>query len=1038
MSFIEQVRAKRQKLADVLVDEEYSGLRQFVEELYPDKAHFLYELLQNAEDTGAGIVQFRLEKNRLVFAHDGRPFTDDDVWGITNIGKGTKRDDEDKIGRFGVGFKAVFAYSETPSIWSPTHNFKICDLVLPTEIKPRTAKDNATVFDFPFNNPKKSAEAAFDEIAEGLQSLSEELLIFLSHIHRVRWEIVGGAEGGLKRIDRPPHLIEVQKKVGGKVLASSSFLRFKKSVDGLPSQNVSVAFPLEAKDSEKPLQESDPISDVFRVVPGAPARVSVYFPAEKEVSGLRFHVHAPFVPELSRASIKDTPANDPLFQQLAGMMPDVLEQIRGLGLLTVEFLNVLPHSQDGVPAKYQPIRDAIIGAMNSSPLTPTQSKKHLPATQLFQAKAALKDLLPSEDLRQVLEDDTAFDWAVAAPQRNSNADRFLGSLEIKRWDVDRFVSLLERRKGDDEYWDQRTYRYKISEPNEEFDAWFASKDATWLQRLYAMLHRELGENGGLDRFKSIQIVRLTDQSFARPDRSFFSRNGMAIDDRFPRVDSQVYEGGKSKSDQDAAKKFLEAAGVREVGEREQVEAILNSTYVGKNEIAFDDHVKDLNRFLQLIHSDPNAVKLFVKRLILLDEHGKRSSPSDIYLDEPFVSTGLSAFYNAFDTGEGRHALSPRYAEVRSHREFICEFAEAVGALSRLQVCQVSCDRNPNVGYLVHQAPGNPSRHKIDKDYQIHGLVNALKNPSVPLARLIWSTLARQTDIKWTRAIYRSNQTQQLREDVSQLVVTLRDAKWLPQGDEFVRPAEADFRLLPEDFEYAPGWKWLAAIKFGENVTKRTEEYKKKKEFAAELGFDDDQSLEDAKWFAALDAEARQLFKSEYRSRMSVDLPERSSANPERRSDKVGQLALDAPEEEKEVRSRSVSTVIASVKKEIKPYLREQYTNADGVMFCQICQAGVPFSLANGEPYFETVQLVPKTEKLFFQNYLALCPNHAAMVQLANDSKDAIAEQFATLDGDRLPIVLAGKSLHVYFTETHRKDLQAVIKSTGQSETSEDQ
>ncbi len=51
-AFLEQLRAKRQKLADVLSDEEYSGIREIVEELYPDRAHFIYELLQNAEDTG--------------------------------------------------------------------------------------------------------------------------------------------------------------------------------------------------------------------------------------------------------------------------------------------------------------------------------------------------------------------------------------------------------------------------------------------------------------------------------------------------------------------------------------------------------------------------------------------------------------------------------------------------------------------------------------------------------------------------------------------------------------------------------------------------------------------------------------------------------------------------------------------------------------------------------------------------------------------------------------------------------------------------
>lgn len=91
MSFLDEVRLKRKKLADVLSDDDYSGIRDIVEELYPDKAHFIYELLQNAEDTGATEVSFELTEQKLIFEHNGRPFSEDDVWGITNIGKGTKK-----------------------------------------------------------------------------------------------------------------------------------------------------------------------------------------------------------------------------------------------------------------------------------------------------------------------------------------------------------------------------------------------------------------------------------------------------------------------------------------------------------------------------------------------------------------------------------------------------------------------------------------------------------------------------------------------------------------------------------------------------------------------------------------------------------------------------------------------------------------------------------------------------------------------------------------------------------------------------------
>lgn len=116
MNFLEEVHAKRLKLADVLFDDEYSGIRSIVEELYPDRAHFIYELLQNAEDAGATEASFDLKEDMVAFEHNGRPFNEDDIWGITNIGKGTKQDHEDQIGRFGIGFKAVFAYSESPEV----------------------------------------------------------------------------------------------------------------------------------------------------------------------------------------------------------------------------------------------------------------------------------------------------------------------------------------------------------------------------------------------------------------------------------------------------------------------------------------------------------------------------------------------------------------------------------------------------------------------------------------------------------------------------------------------------------------------------------------------------------------------------------------------------------------------------------------------------------------------------------------------------------------------------------------------------------
>ena len=50
MNIIEDCRRDREDLARVL--KKHTGIRKIVEDLYPDSAHFIYELLQNAEDAG--------------------------------------------------------------------------------------------------------------------------------------------------------------------------------------------------------------------------------------------------------------------------------------------------------------------------------------------------------------------------------------------------------------------------------------------------------------------------------------------------------------------------------------------------------------------------------------------------------------------------------------------------------------------------------------------------------------------------------------------------------------------------------------------------------------------------------------------------------------------------------------------------------------------------------------------------------------------------------------------------------------------------
>ncbi len=459
MGVIEEVHRDHRDLARVL--KKHTGIRKIVEDLYPDSAHFIYELLQNAEDTEATEATFTLSNSGLIFEHNGRPFEVADVEAITDIGEGTKGNDEDKIGRFGIGFKAVFAYTETPRIWSPTYAFQIDELVLPSQLTAKSGLGGITRFEFPFNNPKKQSHDAYTEVLAGLNELAETTLLFLSHIGSIRWRVQGKLQSEILRTVHSGYHVEVLKKTGKKTISRSHFLRFTQPVDGLEKQNIAIAFVLDALPKIKTFNGRKVLSKQFKIVPASPGCVAVFFPAEKETSGLRFHLHAPFVPELSRASIKDTPANQPLFQQLADLVVSALVEIRKLRLLTGDFLAVLPNPHDEIPGRYQCIHEGIIKAMNEQSLTPTYSKSHAPAKYLLQAKASLKKLITVDDLKYLFgNEEESLRWAIGAQQKNSDVDHFLSSLDISDWGIEQFVDVLEEHLDPARsYWDDVINEY---------------------------------------------------------------------------------------------------------------------------------------------------------------------------------------------------------------------------------------------------------------------------------------------------------------------------------------------------------------------------------------------------------------------------------------------------------------------------------------------------------------------------------------------------------------------------------------------------
>ena len=87
-------------------------VEEVLSNFYSDSSHFVFELLQNAEDANAKKVKFDLSSEKIKFSHDGVDFNFDDLNSITSIGNSNKVDDYTKIGEHGVGFKSVLSLTK--------------------------------------------------------------------------------------------------------------------------------------------------------------------------------------------------------------------------------------------------------------------------------------------------------------------------------------------------------------------------------------------------------------------------------------------------------------------------------------------------------------------------------------------------------------------------------------------------------------------------------------------------------------------------------------------------------------------------------------------------------------------------------------------------------------------------------------------------------------------------------------------------------------------------------------------------------------
>ena len=202
-----------------------SSLNSLSADLYTDSKRFIYELLQNADDSSQNNesvkVWITISNEYLIFAHSGKSFSIRDLHGICNIDNGTKKSDTTKTGYKGIGFKSVFGQSEHVTIYTNEDFFRF-DSSYPHEWKWENTqavweKQNDKKFQYPwqiipiytnqteipeqikqFLNDKDVNVATIiklknvKETTHAIQSLSERLnmFLFLKNISEINIDVI--------------------------------------------------------------------------------------------------------------------------------------------------------------------------------------------------------------------------------------------------------------------------------------------------------------------------------------------------------------------------------------------------------------------------------------------------------------------------------------------------------------------------------------------------------------------------------------------------------------------------------------------------------------------------------------------------------------------------------------------------------------------------------------------------------------------------------------------------------------------------------
>jgi hypothetical protein len=1008
----------------------------FLGRLYTDRTHFIFEFLQNAEDAGAVKILFELFEDRLEVKHDGRPFNELDVRGVCGVGEGTKAEDLTQIGKFGIGFKSVYAYTSAPEIHSGEEHFCIEHYVRPHPADPRETGDSwTTLFVFAFDAPGLEPQTAMCEIAERLRNLSARVLLFLRKIKEIEYKLPGEPGGFYLRGKPVPRGQARQVTVIGQNNGQDedeTWLIFERPVfipDGSNKVPVEIAFKLESN-------SKDQTETTVRI---KESPLIVYFPTEKSTR-FGFLIQGPYKTTPSRDNIpKDDDWNTKLVEETALLLVDALQRLKEMWLLTVALLNALPIRMDDFPenSMFHPIVEAVRDALMYQELLPANDGMFVSARNAKLARRAeLKKLLTHDQLRELFKSKDDIRWLSGAITQDRTPDLrsyLMSELNVEEIRPERFAQLIT-------------------------DDFLKAQSDDWIIQFYNFLGKDKSElwkkpGSVLRQKKILRLENFENKSHVIPFQPDGKPNAYlpsSLKTNFPTIKRAIFNDK-------GAEEFLRNLGLIEPGLFAEVIEFVLPNYAEKSiSIDFQENIEDLRKINRLLYTplQDKGKNSIGKLKILLPKLGLESLLENLEgLLEKIEPTKLIPIFlkMVLPSIKFLRAINGNREDYKAAKEIYLNTDEL----------HMYFENNPNAWFVdksypedleqlfkelsIGDIPRAKLKHKGDKEYviiqsshgwhkrglngfdpgiEVDGLEYALKHPTVEKSSFIWNRIA-IANSDCIRGIVESSSRQtfenskkkkQTSEKFGHLLI---DNHWLPdkQG-EFYKPSELELNELPDSFVRDEKLADLLGMK--KNIVSTLAE-------KAGVSVDDINLIKQLKKYP----DVYEKIKADILAKKKkVEFPEKALLNAERRKEKIIEKYRKSPKKKYEKKSLSKKTTENTI--DPGTWLRETYTNKEGQMICQICQKEMPFKKRNGKYYFEAIELLNDFDREMEELHIALCPLCAAMynefVKHNEGAMKSLKNALMNSEKSEVTLQLGELGTSVRFVERHFMDIRAIIEA----------